>query len=175
MSSSEFDDDDDRHRPSRGQLVRGIAAAVACDAAISLPIAMLMPLVRPQNVAEAIGKLLLGLNMLVGYVGGRVAAKAGLSHEDSRSQWTMASVVSGVSIMMAEAIERLRVALHLVHVQSAAVATAQTTTPDRLALASFVLIVASMLLLIRFGYAMGTYAQAKREGRVHDEDEASVE
>jgi hypothetical protein len=42
-------------------------------------------------------------------------------------------------------------------------------------LAEFLLTLVMMLLLIRFGFAMGTYSQAKREGRVQDEDEASAE
>jgi hypothetical protein len=146
-----------------------VAAAIV-DAVVSAPTALALPLVRPDNIAEAIAELLLSLNMLVGYVGGRVAARAGLSHEDSRSQWTMASVVSGVSIIIAVALEKLRHVLHLVH---APVQGTPNANPDSALLARFLLHLVMMLLLIRFGYAMGTYSQAKREGRVQDEDEAS--
>jgi hypothetical protein len=109
--------------------------------------------------------------MLVGYVGGRVAARAGISHEDSRSQWTMASVVSGASIVTGVLMVRLQLALHLVRVQPEA---AQQST-EHASIAPVLFWLAAMLLLIRFGYAMGTYAQAKRDGRVQDEDEASAE
>ena len=34
---------------------------------------------------------------------------------------------------------------------------------------------AMLVLLARFGFAIGTYAQAKREGRAHEEDEASAD
>jgi hypothetical protein len=110
--------------------------------------------------------------MVVGYVGGRVAGRAGLSHDDSRSQWTMASVVSGISIIIGAALEKLRHVLHLVRPP---VQGAPSANPDSAMLAEFLLTLVMMLLLIRFGFAMGTYSQAKREGRVQDEDEASAE
>jgi hypothetical protein len=170
MNRSESEDDD-RHKPTRGQLIRGIAAAALVDTFISVPLGILIPLVRPDNVAAAIGNLLFGLNMLVGYVGGRVAVRAGISHEDSGSQWTMAAAVAGVSVLTERMIERLRMLLHLVHVEPT---TAQAAN-ERTVVGAFFFWLVAMMLLIRFGFAMGTYSQAKREGRVQDEDEASVE
>ncbi len=165
-------DPDDRDPPSPppGAFVRGVAVGIVCDAMISAPIAMLLPLVRPENVADAIGKLLFGLNLLVGYAGGRVAGRAGIAHDDSRSQWSMASVVSAASIATEVLLYRLRLALHLVRLPTG---TAAAST-ERLSPWPLIMFVA-MVLLIRFGYAMGTYAHAKRAGQVHDEDEASAE
>lgn len=172
MSRSEFDEEENRHIPPRDSLFHGIVAAALVDTLVSAPVVLALPLVRPDNVAAAIGKLLLAVNMFVGYVGGRVAARAGLSHEDSRSQWTMASVVSGISIVIGAALEKLRHVLHLVR---APVQPTPSANPDSAILAEFLLMLVMMLLLIRFGFAMGTYSQAKREGRVQDEDEASAE
>lgn len=172
MSRSEFDEEENRHIPPRDSLFQGIVAAAFIDAIVSVPPTFVLPLVRPANIADAIGELLLALNMFVGYVGGRVAARAGLSHEDSRSQWTMASVVSGISIIVGAALEKLRLVLHVVRVPTQ---VTPSSNPSSEMLARLVLHLVMMLLLIRFGFAMGTYSQAKREGRVQDEDEASAE
>ncbi len=172
MSRSEFEQDDPHPAPPREGLFYGIAGAFLIDTAFSAPAAFVMPLVRPENVALAVGKLLLAVNLLVGYVGGRLAARAGLSHEDSRSQWTMASVVTGLSVMVESLLYKLRVAMHLVH---AAPADAQNAAADRATLVVFAFWITVVMLLVRFGFAMGTYSQAKRDGRVREEDEASVE
>lgn len=170
MSHTDRDDQGPSSAPHGGALVRGVAAGVVCDAMISTPIAMFLPLVRPENVADAIGKLLFGLNVLVGYAGGRVAARAGVAHNDSRSQWSMASIVSAASLVTEFLLYKLRLALHPVALPAS---TASQTT-ERFSAWPIVLFVA-MLLLIRFGFAIGTYAHAKRTGQVHDEDEASTE
>lgn len=172
MSRSEFDEEENRHIPPRDSLFHGIVAAALVDALVTAPASFVLPLVRPANIADAIGELWLAMNMVVGYVGGRVAARAGLSHEDSRSQWTMASVVSGISIIVFAALEKVRIVLHLVRVPAQPTPSAN---PSSELLARFLLHLVMMLLLIRFGFAMGTYSQAKREGRVQDEDEASAE
>jgi hypothetical protein len=143
----------------RGRLLRGIAAAVVCDTIFTVPWEVVRPVIRPENIAAAVESLLLGVNMLVGYVGGRAAARAGLAHDDTRAQWTMAWSVALVSLLVQLSTMRLRTG------------AIQLGAPVMLCVSFTV-----SMLLVRFGFAMGTWSQARREGRVHDdEDEASAD
>jgi hypothetical protein len=181
MTSRRDDDtprtpNDDAHAPDAavrppashlGQLFRGVAAAAACDAAVTVPWLLIRPAVRPANIAAAIESLLLGVNMLVGYVGGRAAARAGLAHDDARAQWTMAWIVTGLSVLVEIVVHRVRPLAHVAR-------PATQPAPASILLALCVSLAVSVLL-VRFGFAMGTWAQARREGRVSEEDEAGVE
>lgn len=168
-------DDDSGDRPlvsHRGQILRGVAAATACAAALNVPWALLRGFIRPENVAEAVGSLLLSVNMLAGYAGGRACARAGLAHDDSRSQWTMAWTVSVLSLVIGIATQQLRWAIHPPRVE---VVAAAVRHPSAAPATMFFVLFTATVLLVRFGFAMGTYAQAKREGRAVDEDEASAD
>lgn len=183
MASHHDRDDDnpspttDRHsqtappfdRPSysrRGQIVRGIAAALACEAAVRVPWQLVRPLIRPDNIAAAVASLMLSTHMLVGYAGGRAAARAGLAHDDSRAQWIMAWIVTLLSYS-------IELAVQIVH---PAVPRQEhpRPMPEAIAIAIGVALTVTALL-VRFGFAMGTWAQARREGKVTDEDEAGVD
>jgi hypothetical protein len=155
----------------RGQLMRGVVAAAACAAACNVPWAFLRGLIRPDNVASALGSLLLSVNMLAGYVGGRAAARAGLAHDDGRAQWSMAWTVAVLSLLVGLGAQQVRFAVHPPRIDPAAVAQRVPSASALLFFAFFTVTV----LLIRFGFAMGTYAQAKREGRPVDEDEANAD
>jgi hypothetical protein len=157
----------------RGQVLRGIVAALACDTLFNVPKVLLLPHIRAANLRAAIGNLLLGVLMLVGYVGGRAAARAGLSHDDARSQWSMAWTVSVLSTLIAHAAVVAR------HAVVGAAHPAPTGTPAGGAsgsLLGFFIQFTLVVLLVRFGFAMGTFAQAKRDGRAEDDkDEAGAD
>lgn len=154
----------------RGQILRGVALALACGTLFTVPWNLLAPVLRPQNVVNAVGILLLGENMLAGYVGGRAATRAGLSHEDGRAQWSMAWTVAVLSYVIENVVQQVQFAAHPARVE----AVASHSVPFGLLV--HLVFFTAVVLLVRFGFAMGTYAQAKREGRVHDdEDEASAD
>jgi hypothetical protein len=152
----------------RGQFVRSVLAASACAAVFKVSTLLLVPLLRPSGVAGAVSSLLLSVNMFVGYVGGRVAARAGLPYDDPRSPWFMAATVAMVGRIVELLVFRVRGALPIAH-------ALPVPGPSDAAPAPHIVGFVIALLLIRFGYAMGMHAQARREGRVSDEDEAGLE
>lgn len=137
---------------------KGVAAAVLVDAAFTVPWTLFHKHIHPTNVATAVGIMLLSANVLVGYAGGRVGGRAGLAHDDARSHWLMAWLVTLCSQLVELAVLRL-------HPPSAPAAA-----PSGNALAGLVLL-AGVVFLVRFGFAMGTWAQALRDGRVSPDDE----
>lgn len=151
----------------RARVARGIVIALACDAALRGPWTLLRGSVRPDNIVAAITSLLLAAHMLVGYVGGRAATRAGLPYADSRAQWAMAVAVAVLSRVTEIGIIRGSLALHL---SQAAAMRALQGAP-----VVFLLEFVVAVVLVRFGFAMGTYSQAKRDGLVEEEDEASAD
>lgn len=139
------------------QLVRGVIVASLCDAVVTVPWALLRRLIKPESIAHSIGILLLATNMLSGYVGGRVAARAGLAHDDARAQWLMAWLVTLGSAMVEALVFRLRPV---------------PTPPNAAAPGALeqLVAIAGAVFLVRFGFAMGTWAQARLEGRVRDDE-----
>lgn len=160
-STEELPDPDDLPSGSNWlALLRGYAVAVAADAAVSIPWAALAPRWRPQHVVTFLSWLLLAYNIAVGYLGGRSAARAGLSHEDGSGHWNLALAVSLTSVVV-ELASRRFLGVH-----------STEALPSHGAMLLQLLAIAA---LVRFGVAMGTWAQALREGRVTEEDEASAD
>lgn len=151
-----------------GQLARGIAAALLCDTVFNVPSVLFLGRL-PENFGSALASLLLGVNILAGYVGGRVATRAGLPHDDQGSQWTMSFAITVFSLMVAQFTQRVQAALH------GPIAVDHAGSAPSISLFQWLVGLAAPLLLVRFGFAIGTFVQAHREGRAHDEDEAGTE
>ena len=160
----------DEVRPVRSpaaQFVRGVGVAVVAGVLVNVPRMLLMPLLRLSNVAGALDTLLLGLNVLAGYAGGRAAGAAGVAHDDGRSQWNMAFAATALcasAALGARAVAR-RVAA-MPHATLAAMGGSGMRLLLQLAVA---------LLLIRFGFAIGTYAAARRAGLAVDDESSGEE
>lgn len=137
---------------------KGVAAAVLVDALFTVPWTLFHKHIRPANIETAVGIMLLSANVLVGYAGGRVGGRAGLAHDDARSHWLMAWLVTLCSQLVELAVLRLRPP------------GAPPAAPSGNALAGLV-VLAGVVFLVRFGFAMGTWAQAVREGRASPGDE----
>lgn len=150
----------------RVRLARGIVIALACDAVFRVPWTLVRGSIRAENVVAAITTLLLAAHMLVGYVGGRAAGRAGLPHDDGRAQWAMAAAVAVLARVTELGVIRAGISLHLAERAGHVLRGSPVV---------FLLEFVVAVLLVRFGLAMGTWSQARREGRVEEEDEASVD
>ncbi len=156
-----------------GQFARGVGVAIGVDTLVNVPSVLFLPLLRPQNLASALGTLLLGVNVVIGYVGGRAAGRAGTAHDDDRAQWNMAWTVTLLSTVIAYA--TARAALHWPRIAAALHAATRASGAGTGGAVWLGVRIAFVLLLVRFGFAIGTFAQARRDGLGFGDDEAGAE
>lgn len=138
------------------RLTASVSLAVACESAVQLPWFFLRSRMHAEHIAAAIGTMLLSGRILSGYVGGRVAARAGVSHDDDRMHWALAWAVTATFIAVASVVAQWL--------------PERPSHDDGALFIGLVLHIVVVTALVRFGFAIGTWVQAFRDGRVRDDE-----
>jgi hypothetical protein len=150
-------------------LVRGGGAAWAADVALSLVGELAR--VRWDRFAPSIVYFVLASKLLSGYVGGRVASRAGVSHEDRSARRTMALGVTAFTLLGLTAARRVVPAL----VTAADRRLQWPGPPPGVRLLGFVLEVALLAWLLGLGFGMGAWTQARQDHKLTDEERSADE
>ncbi|MBL8681757.1 MAG: hypothetical protein JNK05_21495 [Myxococcales bacterium] len=168
------DDDRDRFDDERGEppsapveaILRGGAAALALDLAFSLGAQFARPAIRHPGFAAALVYVVYASKLFSGYVGGRVASRAGVAHDDRDALRTMALGVTALTMAASVIVDRLAPWVRVAR----SAGPQWSGPPPGVRLVHFVFEVVLLSFLLVFGFAMGTWAQARRDDKVQDEE-----
>ncbi|MDP3275277.1 MAG: hypothetical protein Q8Q09_08800 [Deltaproteobacteria bacterium] len=142
-----------------------VGVAAAMDTVCMIAGQLLRAGVRHPGVAASVIYVVLASKIGSGYVGGRVAGRRGVCHDDGSALWTVAWAVTALSMMAVLIFER-----YVPFAQGAHGVGPQWPGPaPGLRLMQFVLEALVMAAFVRLGLAVGSWVQAAREGRATDE------
>ncbi len=166
--------DDDRLDDEHGEpplapidaVLRGGAAALALDLAFSVGAQLARPAIRHVGAREALVFVVLASKLFSGYVGGRVANRRGVSHDDEPAIRTMALGVTALTLSALTVVERLAPWVRT----SLERGPQWPGPPPGVRLVQFVVEVVILTAFVSFGMKMGTWAQARRDDKVQDEE-----
>lgn len=166
--------DDDRFEDEHGEpplapidaVLRGGAAALALDLLFSLGAVFARPLIAHPGARESLVYGVLLSKLFSGYVGGRAASRAGVSHDDQSALRTMSLGVTAITLAALAVVERLVPWVRL----SLERGPQWPGPPPGVRFVQFVLEVTIITWLVGFGFEMGTWAQARRDDKVRDEE-----
>ncbi|MFO0558033.1 MAG: hypothetical protein U0269_08430 [Polyangiales bacterium] len=166
--------DDDRYDDEHGEpplapieaVLRGGAAALALDLLFSVGAQLARPAIRHVGARDAIVYAVLASKMFSGYVGGRVANRAGVAHDDESAMRTMALGVTALTLSALTVVERFAPWIRL----SLERGPQWPGPPPGVRLVQFVAEVLLLTAMLSFGFKMGSWAQARRDDKVQDEE-----
>jgi hypothetical protein len=170
--------DDDRHDEEEpGALpiapieavLRGAAAALVLDLVFSVGAQLARPSIRHVGAREAIVYVVLASKLFSGYVGGRVANRAGVAHDDEAAMRTMALGVTALTLSARTLVDRIVPWIRLSLEQG----PQWPGPPPGVRLVHFVAEVLLLTAMLSFGFKMGSWAQARRDGKVRDEERSA--
>ncbi len=166
--------DDERFEDEHGEppmapidaILRGGAAALALDLAFSVGAQFARPAIRHAGAREAIVFVVLASKLISGYVGGRVANRAGVSHDDPSAMRTMALGVTALTLAALTVVDRVAPWVRL----SLERGPQWPGPTPGVRLVQYAIEVMILAWLVGFGFEMGTWAQARRDDKVQDEE-----
>jgi hypothetical protein len=147
-------------------VVRGVGAALALDLFFSIGAQFARPAIRHPGLAAAMVYVVLASKLFSGYVGGRVASRGGVAHNDQSALRTMALGVTTLTMAASLFVDRMAPWIRL----SLERGPQWPGPPPGVRLVQFVFEVLLLTWLIGFGFEMGTWAQARRDDKVQDEE-----
>ncbi len=169
LPSDDDHSEGDPRDPALGALARGGGAALALDVAFTL--AGELARIRLDRFAASVVYFVLASKLLSGYVGGRVASRAGIAHDDRASRRTVALGVTAFTLLALTLARRWGSGFVL--------ATSHRLQwpgpPPGARLLGFVLDVALLAWLLGVGFAMGAWVQARRDDKRLDEEDPADE
>lgn len=166
--------DDDRYEDEHGEpplapieaVLRGGAAALALDVMFSVGAQLARPAIRHVGARDAIVFAVLASKLFSGYVGGRVANRAGVAHDDESAMRTMALGVTALTLSALTVVERVapwvRVSLER--------GPQWPGPPPGVRLVQFAVEVLILTGMLTFAFKIGAWAQARRDDKVQDEE-----
>jgi hypothetical protein len=168
------DDDRDRFDDERGDapappldaILRGGGAALALDLLFSVGMQLARPAIKHAGLAAATAYAVLASKLFSGYVGGRIASRRGVAHDDVGSRRTMALGVTAFTMAAMVIVDRALPWARLVQ----QVGPQWPGPPPGVRLVAFVFEVILLSWMVSFGLEMGIWAQARRDDKVQDEE-----